>query len=176
MSNKPDKILYKSQRMVWKKAEKYLVNLVKPHKCVSEAVVWASLAEGQFGLYEEEYRGREGSDIDLVILIDEKHSLPNEWKFTAIEKSCFDLYRLGSFIYNGNTHEIDGLLVFPSKHKLKDVQIMLDGRSKLIYNKKTKSLLLNARETKQKHKRGVKRKRQVALTIALGESTSIEEN
>ena len=69
---KPNKIIYEDQQAVWKEAEQFLLTLIKDKSAVKKAIVWASLAEGTFGLYEEEYQGMEGSDIDLVLLIDEK--------------------------------------------------------------------------------------------------------
>jgi len=86
---KPKKIIYENQAEVWGNAKKYLLNLISNQPCVKEAIVWASLAEGTFGVYEEEYRGQEGSDIDLVLIIDEEYPIPKQWKFTKIKKSWF---------------------------------------------------------------------------------------
>lgn len=141
MSNKPNKILYENQDEVWGKAKDFLIEKVKDEPCVQEALVWASLAEGKFGLYEEEYKGQEGSDIDLVIIVDESHPIPRDWSFTTIEKSCFDLYHLGKFVHEGHKHPIDGLVVFPSRHDLQEVRDMLAFRSRSIYLKSGKSIL-----------------------------------
>jgi len=132
---KPKKIIYENQAEVWGNAKKYLLNLISNQPCVKEAIVWASLAEGTFGVYEEEYRGQEGSDIDLVLIIDEEYPIPKQWKFTKIKKSWFDLYSLGKFVHIGHIHNIDGLLVFPSRHNLEKMKSSLKGRSKIIYVK-----------------------------------------
>lgn len=133
MSIKNPKILYENQEEVWSKAKHYLKRLVSKEKCVAEAIVWASLAEGSFGTYKSSHKGRTASDIDLVIIINEKHSIPNSWKFTNVKKSCFDLYHIGKYKHKNYVHEIDGLLVFPSRHDLKEVRNMLSNRSKSIY-------------------------------------------
>src|SRR5258708_40073494 len=102
MSDKPNKILYENQENIWETARQFLIEIVSNKPAVHEALVWASLAEGNFGLYEHEHRGQEGSDIDLVVIVDEKFKLPEGWKFTNVEKSCFDLYRVGKFTYQGH--------------------------------------------------------------------------
>jgi len=127
-----NKIPYKNQEKVQKEAFSFLHKLVSKELCVKEAYVWASLAEGTFGIYEEEYNGRTCSDIDLVIIIDENYPLPKEWKYTTVDKSWFSLYNLGYFHYKNNKHEIGGLLVFPSKHNLDKMHNALKGRYKKI--------------------------------------------
>jgi len=130
---KPNKRVYENQDDIWKEASKFLESILSKCDSVKEAYVWASLAEGKFGVYEESYRGQTGSDIDLVIVVKEPFELPKEWKFTKIQKSWFDLYHLGHFEYKGNKHQIDGLIVIPSKHDLSKMQEALKGRSKRVY-------------------------------------------
>ena len=141
MGEKPDKVLYENQDEVWSEAKEFLVDLVSGEKGVKEAIVWASLAEGRFGLYEHEHRGREGSDVDLVVIINEEHPLPKTWSFTNVRKDVFDLYHIGKFTHEGHDHEIDGLLVFPSRHDLQEVRNMLANKSKSIYLKSGESIL-----------------------------------
>ncbi len=130
-----EKILYENQDSAWEKASAYLIELVSVQNCVQEAFVWASLAEKKFGFYPQAHNGRNCSDIDLVIVLDERFPIPKEWKFTHVKKPWFDLYHLGSFNYAGNVHPIDGLLVSPSKHHLDRMRSALKGRSKKIYEK-----------------------------------------
>lgn len=141
MSDKPNKILYENQENIWENAKQFLIEIVSSKPAVQEALVWASLAEGKFGLYEHEHSGQEGSDIDLVVILDDNFKIPESWKFTNVEKSCFSLYRVGKFSYQGHIHPIDGLLVFPSKHNLQEVRDMLADRSKSIYLKSGESIL-----------------------------------
>jgi hypothetical protein len=129
---KPSKILYENQEDVWNKAEANLQKLLAICDTVKEAYVWASLAEGKFGIYEEPYRGQIGSDIDLVIVMEEPMNIPKDWKFTKVEKSWFDLYHLGYFEHEGHKHQIDGLIVIPSKHDLSRMKKSLEGRSRKI--------------------------------------------
>ncbi|MBN1159807.1 MAG: hypothetical protein JXA43_01050 [Candidatus Diapherotrites archaeon] len=129
---KPAKILYEDQEDVWNKARKRLLQILAKCKTVEEAYVWASLAEGQFGLYEQPYRNQLGSDIDLVVVMREPPEIPKDWNFTKVEKKWFDLYDIGFFEYEGNIHKIDGLIVIPSKHDLAKMKEALEGRSKRI--------------------------------------------
>lgn len=131
---KPNKILYENQEQVLMEATGFLLSLLSECHSVKTAYIWASLAEGKFGVYEELYRGQTCSDIDLVIVVDEPFVLPKKWNFTKVSKSWFDLYFLGYFEYNGNRHQIDGLIVIPSKHNMNKMYESLDCRSKLIYN------------------------------------------
>lgn len=137
MSIKPNKIPYENQELVWEKAKEYLTELISNTPCVKKAYVWASLAEGKFGVYEKLYKNRhEASDVDLVIVIDEKYPIPEEWHFTNVKKSWFDLYHdLGVFEHDGHKHIVDGLLVFPSRHNLEEMEVDLKNRSKIIYEK-----------------------------------------
>ncbi len=130
--DKPPKKLYKNQTDVWNKALPVLEQVLKKSDSVKEAYVWASLAEGKFGLYEETYQGREGSDVDLVIVMNEPADIPTAWEDTTIRKSFFDLYKVGMFTYDGHKHPIDGLVVFPSRHDLTKMKERLEGRSKQI--------------------------------------------
>ena len=127
------KILYENQEDVWNKAEDYLKKLLSNCDTVKEAYVWASLAESKFGVYEKPYRGQIGSDIDLVIVMKEPIDIPKDWKFTKVEKSWFDLYHLGYFEYEGHKHQIDGLIVIPSKHNIDGMKKSLEGRSRKIF-------------------------------------------
>ena len=129
---KPSKRLYENQEDILEEASKYLRLVLSKCNSVKEAYVWASLAEGKFGVYEEPYRGQTGSDIDLVIVVNEPFELPKEWKFTKVHKSWFDLYHIGFFNYKRNIHQIDGLIVIPSRHDLNKMRTAIKGRSKLI--------------------------------------------
>ncbi|MBT3395447.1 hypothetical protein HOA59_00960 [archaeon] len=127
------KILYKNQKEVWNKAEEYLDKLLSNYDCIEHAYVWASLAENKFGIYETPYNNRTGSDIDLVIVMKEFNEIPEDWNFTKVEKSWFDLYEIGNFKYAGNEHPIDGLIVIPLKHDLNKMNTALKGRSKKLF-------------------------------------------
>ena len=127
---KPNKKIYDNRKDVWKEASKYLDSILSKCNSIKEAYVWASLAEEKFGIYDEPYRGQTCSDIDLVLVMNEPVNIPKEWNFTNVEKSWFDLYHLGYFEYQGNKHQIDGLIVIPSKHNLNKMQEALKGRSK----------------------------------------------
>lgn len=129
---KPPKILYKDQKDVWNKAEKFLKDLLKDSTTIKEAYAWASLAEGKFGIYEKPYKNQIGSDIDFVIVMNEPIDIPKTWKSANFETAWFDLYRLDDFVYQKNKHQIDGLIVIPSKHNIDRMRERLKGMSKKI--------------------------------------------
>ncbi|HDP73967.1 MAG TPA: hypothetical protein ENN46_03380 [Candidatus Woesearchaeota archaeon] len=129
---KPKKTLYSDQADVWSKAKRHIESVLADCNCVSEAYVWASLAEGKFGLYEKPYRNQAGSDIDLVVVLKEHSKPPENWKFTKVRKAWFDLYELGTFEYKGNSHQIDALVVDPSRHDVDRMRKALEDRSKRI--------------------------------------------
>ena len=132
---KPRKILYENQKVVYGKALVCLKKILRECKCIKEAFIWASLAEKKFGVYEKPYNNQTCSDIDLVIVLNENDpiKIPKTWKCTKVEKSWFDLYNLGYFEYQGNKHQIDGLIVIPSKHNLVAMKKDLKGRCKKIF-------------------------------------------
>jgi len=130
---KPKKTLYKNQEDACNKATSYLKTVLSKSKSVKEAYIWASLAEGKFGIYNKPYRDQTGSDIDLVIVMNEPISIPSDWKSTEIEESWFTLYHLGYFEYQGNKHRIDGLVVIPSKHDINMMKQLLKGRARKIF-------------------------------------------
>lgn len=107
ISEKPEKILYKNQDEILQK----VINLLKkdiPQN--SEAIIFGSLAESKFGKYTENYKGHEGSDIDVIIFIDRKE-IPLHWKYLNVSKGWWDLYRGIKIEINGTIHKTDILIV-----------------------------------------------------------------
>lgn len=154
MSEKPPKIEYEDQDMVYEKARDFLVEKVATIEAVDEAIIWGSLADRKFGNYSHPHHdGRTGSDIDLVLILDkekEEFKLPDDWYFTTVEKSCFDLYSSREkFVHKGHKHKIDGLVVFPSKHSLQEVRDMIGDRGVSIFNRNEESLLVKYNVTKK---------------------------
>jgi predicted nucleotidyltransferase len=137
MLEKPPKKVYADQKDAFEKFKEFILPYLKHMPEVKEAVVWASLAEGKFGTYEREHKGHTGSDVDLVILLEEGKEVPKEFKDLDVHKSWFDGYldkKFRHFEYKGNNHEVDVLLI--KRGKLEAAKERLKSRSKPIYLKK----------------------------------------
>jgi predicted nucleotidyltransferase len=97
---KPDKIIYENQDDVHDKIISFIkVNLTND---VKEAYM--------FGKYTERYGEHDGSDIDVMILI-QNNKVPKNWKYLNTEKEWWKLYRLGKMAINGTTHNLDAIVV-----------------------------------------------------------------
>lgn len=136
MLNKPQKKLYEDQKDAFERFRKFIVPYLKKIPEIKEASIWASLAEGKFGTYEKEFNGQIGSDVDLVLLLEDNSKIPASFKNLKVDKSWFSGYMNKSFRhfnYHGNNHLVDILLVKPEKIDL--VKERMKGRSKFLYLK-----------------------------------------
>ncbi len=136
MKDKPPKKVYENQEDAFEKFNQFILPRLRKIPEVKEALVWASLAEGTFGTYVKEYRGQTGSDVDLIILLDEGHEIPKEFRDIECHKSWFDVYidkRFRHFDYKGNDHKVDLLVV--KRSELEKAKSRLKGRIKPIYLK-----------------------------------------
>jgi len=84
---KPNKILYKNQKEILKRFLEFIKPFFKKYKEIEEAYLWGSLAKGEFGIYEKEYHGEIGSDVDLVIFLKENKDIPKNWKNLTGQKN-----------------------------------------------------------------------------------------
>lgn len=133
---KPEKKIYENQEEAFEKFRYYILPHLKKIPAVKEAVVWASLAEGKFGVYDKEFKGHIGSDVDLVILLDEGVNFPKEFKDIEGHKSWFDGYinkKFRDFNYEGKNHKVDLLVV--KRDELERAKASLKGRIKPLYLK-----------------------------------------
>tara|TARA_Y100000034_G_C6746049_1_gene331362 strand:- start:282 stop:674 length:393 start_codon:yes stop_codon:yes gene_type:complete len=110
---KPKKIIYPNQESIHKKIVNHLKSVLP--KEVSEAYLFGSLANKEFGKYESLYNGHEGSDIDVIIIIPH-NKIPKQWKNLNISKSWWDLYRGEDITINKTDHKIDYLIVKKGKN------------------------------------------------------------
>ena len=136
MKYKPQKKVYENQADAFEKFNQFILPYLRKIPEVKEAVVWASLAEGTFGLYDREFRGHVGSDVDLVILLDKGVNVPKEFKDIECHKSWFDGYidkKFRDFNYKGKNHKVDLLVV--KRDELERAKASLKGRIKQLYLK-----------------------------------------
>lgn len=124
---KPAKSLYADQNEVKKKVIEFLRPYLKRKPFFKRVWIWGSLSKGTFGVYHQPYRGHEGSDIDLLVEVDEKHPVPNELKEIKEWAKTRDYSRAftSSLFFenplpNGKArHEAQFICHFPSKHTKK---------------------------------------------------------
>ena len=112
---KPEKEIYENQEEVHDKIVDFVKSILT--KDVQEAYLFGSSTTQNFGKYTKKFRNREGSDIDLVVMIDEE-KIPKNWKYLNTEKDWWKLYSGGKVNINKTIHEIDLLVVKPGKEDL----------------------------------------------------------
>lgn len=112
MSNKPRKIIYENQKEVHEKIVNYLENLLSDVDCVAYLV--GSSITGEFGKYEKPYGVHLGSDMDLVVFV-EQEKIPKDWRYLNTEKGWWKLYRLSGVEINGLEHKADAMIVKDGK-------------------------------------------------------------
>ncbi len=105
---KPAKTIYPNQEDIYNKILAFIKTQLVPE--VSEAYLTGSVVRREFGRYAEEYHGHKGSDIDLVVMINQKY-IPKAWKNLNTEKTWFNLYSGGKIEIDGVYHRLDLLVV-----------------------------------------------------------------
>ena len=108
MKNKPQKIIYENQEEVHSLILSHLKSILP--KEVVKAYLWGSVVERTFGKYEKMYCSHEGSDIDVIVIIDEEY-IPSNWKFLNTEKEWWRLYSGGKIRIHNCMHKIELLIV-----------------------------------------------------------------
>ncbi|MAG50557.1 hypothetical protein CL621_02870 [archaeon] len=134
---KPNKKIYKNQGDVLKKFKKFIAPLFEKFKEIEKAILWGSLAREEFGLYEKEYNGHCGSDIDLIIFLRKNSKIPENWKDLGIHELWFNVYKDNSFRYfkyNKNIHKVD--LIIIKNNKKKEAMKKLKDKIKILFLRK----------------------------------------
>ena len=164
MLKRPPREIYSNQSSLKKKIISYLKKNIYTYPCVDRVYLFGSLQDGHFGkYYSPKYDGsgnkKLGSDIDLVIIVDERFSLPSNWKEETSD--IFDRYKapalkgilgvedgvhdISLFVYlpsKANQPPADkknkhiGLYASPTREKALEVMLSSDNSS-MIYEKKT---------------------------------------
>ncbi len=75
---KPLKYIYPNQKKVIKDVIAFILPYLKKHPFFKKVWAWGSLSKGLFGVYEAPYREQEGSDVDLLVEVDERFEIPSE--------------------------------------------------------------------------------------------------
>ncbi|MFB6246132.1 MAG: hypothetical protein ABEI74_00890 [Candidatus Pacearchaeota archaeon] len=139
MKEKPNKRAYEDQEEVFEKCKNFLLPYLKDIPEIKSAVLWGSIVNGSFGVYEETWRGQTGSDVDLIIFLEKGAKPPKQFKYLEIDKKWFKGYKpinFRDFLYSGNVHKVDTLLVKEGHES--EAQDDITGKSKEIYSKDKK--------------------------------------
>lgn len=112
-SQKPKKTPYENQEEIFsfvmkKLKQDYLKNF-------SRAYLTGSLTTNTFGVYEKEFEGYLGSDIDLTGIPNKK--IPKNWEHKGIFHDWYNEYEIGKIKIKETTHPIN--LIIPLKNDLK---------------------------------------------------------
>jgi len=108
MQQKPKKIIYENQEEVHSLIINYLKSILP--KDITKAYLWGSAVERTFGKYVEKYGSHDGSDIDVIVIIN-KEKIPSVWKYLNTEKDWWKLYRGGKIEINKIFHKVDLIVV-----------------------------------------------------------------
>ena len=105
---KPTKIIYENQEEVHDSILDFVKSKLSEN--VFEAYLFGSVVTREFGKYSERYGEHDGSDIDVLVMID-KHKVPSGWKNLNTSKKWWDLYSAGRIVINGVKHRADFVVV-----------------------------------------------------------------
>jgi len=111
--DKPEKIIYDNQKEIHDQIFHYLKSLFKDINC--EAYLVGSSTTGKFGKYNEIHNDQSGSDIDVVVFLEE---IPSTWEKLDTEKDWWNLYRIGKLKINNTTHFADAMIVKKDKENV----------------------------------------------------------
>ncbi|HLC31357.1 MAG TPA: hypothetical protein VJK51_01695 [Candidatus Nanoarchaeia archaeon] len=118
---KPNKTPYKNQKkihdLILSELKKSYLNNIK------EAYVIGSLVNGNFGVYDEEYEGYKGSDIDVVIITEK---INKAWKYEGDFYDWHKAYLAGEIKIEKTRHPIK--LLIPINN---DIQLFFNKAKEL---------------------------------------------
>jgi len=107
---KPPKEPYTNQEEIHNQIVSFLESQLKGTNC--EAYIFGSLATRKFGRYTRPYKGQDGSDVDLVVFINQK-DIPETWIDLNTEKTWWRAYESGKITVNNTQHVIIPIVVKP---------------------------------------------------------------
>ena len=138
---KPKKIIYKNKKQVFEKVKNFLIPQFKKIKEIDKVLIWGSLINKSFGVYSKPYMHHTASDIDIIVFLKPGAEVPNDFKYLNVDKTWFKGYKprnFRKFIYEGNLHKVDILLVKPEFNETwvrKRIKKIKGGFVKRIYKK-----------------------------------------
>jgi alkaline phosphatase len=141
--DKPIKYVYPNQKKLLDQFSKFIIPYLKKYPFFKRVWVWGSLARGNFGIYEELYHKQDGSDIDLLVEVDEAYEIPpefrelKEWtKTRTYSRAFYSKVNFKNKLSSSKSinHKVDFICHFPSKHT-KNGFFNKTKESKLIYEK-----------------------------------------
>lgn len=141
--DKPLKYIYPNQRKVKAKFILFILPYLKADLFFKKVWIWGSLEKGTFGVYAQHYRGQEGSDVDLLVEVDETKEIPTwfkeikDWTATRTYSRAFSstlIFKNQISLFKSIKHKVDFICHFPSVHS-KEKFYGKVKESQLIYEK-----------------------------------------
>ncbi len=82
MKERPQKNIFpiKKQMLILGQIKKFVLNNLPKNTKLYRKRLFGSLAKGTFGKYEGKWKGREFSDVDVLLVVDDNFRPPRKWK------------------------------------------------------------------------------------------------
>lgn len=95
---RPEKDIFSQprQKAILKQVREFVKDDLLPNPKINKIILFGSLAEGKFGRYKQEYKGRIYSYIDILLLVDNDFEVPDSWElhFAGDPEFEGDLYQV----------------------------------------------------------------------------------
>jgi predicted nucleotidyltransferase len=90
MEGRPPKNIFpiKKQMLILGQIKKFIRENLPPNTKFYRKRLFGSLAKGTFGKYNEKFKGRKYSDVDILFVVDDNFKPPKKWKvhFECVKK------------------------------------------------------------------------------------------
>ncbi len=98
MKERPKKTIFpeSKQKQLREKVQKYVLKMLLPDSAINKIILFGSLVKGNFGRYEKSFKGRDLSDIDVLLFVEESFEIPKNWK-QQYTLDLYDIYDAGDF-------------------------------------------------------------------------------
>ena len=118
---KPGKIAYSDQNRIKEGISLYVSNLLIENE-ISNAYLFGSLINKNFGKYTEIYGRHKGSNINVLAFV-ERRDIPKKWKYVGKEEGFWEVYEIGKYEIDGIKHKIDLFIVSLDNKQKVDAKI-----------------------------------------------------
>lgn len=96
MRGRPVKIILPKpvQERIMRTARHLILDELLPNPKISKIVLFGSVVRGALGEYEKRYKGRRYSDVDVLVMVDDDFTVPDDWK-VHFQNEMYDVYNNG---------------------------------------------------------------------------------
>lgn len=111
---KPKKDIYENQDEI--KLRTLEVIKEKLNSMKYEAYLFGSIVEGDFGKYSSVYGRHKGSNLNVLICLENENPIPKKWKYVGTEDDLWNIYEIGKIEIKDIKHKID-FFIFDKKNE-----------------------------------------------------------